>query len=116
MPLSVKLGVLLCPHSAPTPAVGRVALVLVRHGPGSVCLLWRATGAMSGPIGSPGAVRTHAGTHQSVRRRDSRVNVRCTPATRQSNRTILSETCACAKFGGNGVRRGFVCPCNKENT
>src|SRR3954470_23779711 len=60
--------------------------------------LWWAPGSKSGLIGSPGSVRTHAWPRVTRETRLRSQVVRCTPATRQSNRTILAESRPHAKF------------------
>ena len=54
-------------------------------------------GAKSGLIGPPGSVRTHADTFNTQETRFRSQAVRCTPATRQSNRNSLAEIAHCAK-------------------
>src|SRR4051794_7475801 len=88
---------------APTPAVGRVALFEHNTGPESWCLVVVAPGPsrcrlVSGLIGSPGSVRTHAEPRVTQETRFRSQAVRRTPATRQSNRTILAESPAPDKF------------------
>ena len=56
-----------------------------------------APGASAGLIGSPGSVRTHVDTINTLETRFRSQVVRCTPATRQSNRNSLSEIAYLAK-------------------
>jgi len=56
-----------------------------------------APSALAGLIGSPGSVRTHANTFNTQETRFRSQTVRCTPATRQSNRNSLSEIAHLAK-------------------
>jgi hypothetical protein len=56
-----------------------------------------APGASAGLIGSPGSVLTHAEHLNTQETRFRSQAVRCTPATRQSNRNSLSEIAYLAK-------------------
>ncbi len=54
-------------------------------------------GASAGLIGPPGSVRTHADTLNTQETRFRSQAVRCTPATRQSNRNSLADIAYRAK-------------------
>jgi hypothetical protein len=68
-----------------------------------------APGTKSGLIGSPGSVRTHADTLNTQETRFRSQAVRCTPATRQSNRNSLSEI-------AQRNKSAYIEPMQNENT